>query len=164
MDLSPLLHTFLPSPSPSYCSSSSHRPLLLLSKISVSAPRISHFSNSFSPIRRWNVCSASSSETLVAGSRKENGKTGEAVTKKEDDEFGDLKAWMHDNGLPPCKVILEEKPSHDKNHRPIHYVAASEDLEVNFCRFFIRGFPFNCQFDSMVSWWSFLWGYSFSGG
>ncbi|KGN58197.1 ribulose-1,5 bisphosphate carboxylase/oxygenase large subunit N-methyltransferase, chloroplastic [Cucumis sativus] len=130
MDLSPLLHTFLPSPSPSYCSSSSHRPLLLLSKISVSAPRISHFSNSFSPIRRWNVCSASSSETLVAGSRKENGKTGEAVTKKEDDEFGDLKAWMHDNGLPPCKVILEEKPSHDKNHRPIHYVAASEDLEV----------------------------------
>lgn len=133
MELSrPLLHTFLPSPSPSYFSSSSHRPLLLLSKVYVSSPRISHFSSSFSPIHRRNVCSASSSETLVAGSLKENGKTGEAA-KKKDDEFGDLKAWMHDNGLPSCKVILQEKPSHDKNHRPIHYVAASEDLEVNFC-------------------------------
>ncbi|KAK1319344.1 hypothetical protein QJS10_CPB04g01761 [Acorus calamus] len=37
---------------------------------------------------------------------------------------------MHENGLPPCKVVLREKQSHDEKHRPIHYVAASEDLQV----------------------------------
>ena len=40
---------------------------------------------------------------------------------------------MHKNGLPPCKVVLEEKASHDMNHWPIRYVAASEDLEVILC-------------------------------
>lgn len=62
---------------------------------------------------------------MVAGSR-------EVVSKKEED-LGDLKSWMHKNGLPPCKVILKEKPSHNAKHRPIHYVAASEDLQVKFC-------------------------------
>lgn len=42
----------------------------------------------------------------------------------------DLKSWMHSNGLPLCKVVLKEKPSHNSNHRPIHYVAASEDLQA----------------------------------
>jgi hypothetical protein len=36
---------------------------------------------------------------------------------------------MHKNGLPPCKVVLKDKPSHDDSHKPIHYVAASEDLQ-----------------------------------
>lgn len=76
------------------------------------------------------MCSASSSETLVAGTRKDDGKSLEAVSKKEKDEFGDLKTWMHKNGLPPCKVLLKEKPSHDANYRPIQYVAASEDLQA----------------------------------
>ncbi|KAG2714790.1 hypothetical protein I3760_03G045000 [Carya illinoinensis] len=37
---------------------------------------------------------------------------------------------MHKNGLPPCKVVLKERPSHDEKHRSIHYVAASEDLQA----------------------------------
>ncbi|KAG7017814.1 Histone-lysine N-methyltransferase setd3, partial [Cucurbita argyrosperma subsp. argyrosperma] len=109
MELCPLLDTPLPS---------SHR-RLLRSKPSISARRISGFSNSLRPTRRRNACSASSFDTLVARSRKE-----------EEAEFGDLKAWMHKNGLPPCKFVLEEKAWHDKNHWPIHYVAASEHLEV----------------------------------
>lgn len=57
------------------------------------------------------------------------GSSREVVSRKED-ESADLKSWMHKNGLPPCKVVLKEKPSHDEKHRPIHYVAASEDLQV----------------------------------
>lgn len=67
--------------------------------------------------------------TLVDGKR-----TSEVVSKRggeEEDEFGDLKSWMHKNGLPPCKVVLKERPSHDKKLRPIHYVAASEDLQAS---------------------------------
>ncbi|GLT33128.1 hypothetical protein SLA2020_077410 [Shorea laevis] len=80
--------------------------------------------------RRSGFCFASSSDTLLAGSRKEDGKQrSEAVSKKED-EFGDLKSWMHKKGLPPCKVVLKERPSHDERHRSIHYIAASEDLEA----------------------------------
>ena len=58
---------------------------------------------------------------MVAGSCEGDGKV-----KEEDD----LKSWMHANGLPPCKVMLKEKPSHNPKYRPIHYVAASEDLQV----------------------------------
>lgn len=84
----------------------------------------------FQSIRRKSCCLASSSsDTLVVGSRKEDGKESEVVSKKED-EFGELKYWMHKNGLPPCKVVLEERPSHDEKHKPIHYIAASEDLQV----------------------------------
>lgn len=67
--------------------------------------------------------------TLVDGKR-----TSEVVSKRggeEEDEFGDLKSWMHKNGLPPCKVVLKERPSHDNKLRPIHYVAASEDLQAS---------------------------------
>lgn len=56
------------------------------------------------------------------------------MSKKEED-LGDLKSWMHKNGLPPCKVILKEKPSHNEKHRPIHYVAASEDLQAGDAAF-----------------------------
>lgn len=45
---------------------------------------------------------------------------------------------MHKNGLPPCKVVLKDKPSLDDSVKPIHYVAASEDLQVCL----IRGFLF----------------------
>lgn len=93
-------------------SSSPHRPLVVHSMVvSISARK-----KNLGSLRRRSSCPASSSETLVAGSRKE--------------EFADLKSWMHKNGLPPCKVVLKERPSHDEKHRPIHYVAASEDLQV----------------------------------
>ncbi|KAK4417872.1 Actin-histidine N-methyltransferase [Sesamum alatum] len=68
-----------------------------------------------------NMCAASNSETIVKSSE---------ITSKKEEEHGDLKSWMHRNGLPPCKVMLRERPSHDSKHRPIHYVAASEDLQV----------------------------------
>ncbi|XP_007031777.2 PREDICTED: histone-lysine N-methyltransferase setd3 isoform X1 [Theobroma cacao] len=73
--------------------------------------------------KRNNFCLASASDTLVAGSRKE-------LVSKKDNEFDDLKSWMHKNGLPPCGVELKERPSHDAKHRPIHYVAASDDLQA----------------------------------
>ncbi|GFZ19121.1 rubisco methyltransferase family protein [Actinidia rufa] len=60
---------------------------------------------------------------------KEDVKSLEVLNKKQD-EFGDLKSWMHKNGLPPCKVVLKERTSHDSKHSPIHYVAASEDLQA----------------------------------
>ncbi|KAA8548206.1 hypothetical protein F0562_004533 [Nyssa sinensis] len=103
-----------------------HRPLSVLSMVSISVRKNHRNANS---TRRGNMCSASSSDTLVAGSRKEDGRSLEVESKKED-EFGDLKSWMHKNGLPPCRVVLKERPSHDAKHRPIHYVAASEDLQA----------------------------------
>lgn len=104
-----------------------HHPLSIASTISISVIRDPNFGSSLRLVRRKNRLSirVSSSDTLVAGSR-------EVVSKKEED-LGDLKSWMHKNGLPPCKVILKEKPSHNEKHRPIHYVAASEDLQVKFC-------------------------------
>lgn len=107
-----------------------HCPLLVLSRVSHSLL----FNPKHINLRRWkNMCSASNSETLVAGSPSPNGhhKSHEVVTvKSEDHDLGDLKSWMHNNGLPPCKVVLDERPSHNAKHRPIHYVAASEDLQV----------------------------------
>lgn len=80
--------------------------------------------NNHRTLRRKSYCSASNSDTLL----------GEAVvvsnSGKKEEEQGDLKSWMHKHGLPPCKVVLKEKPSHDNTHKPIHYVAASEDLQV----------------------------------
>lgn len=101
--------------------SSSHRPLSVRPRVLITVPRNPRNFISFRP---RNMCSASISDTLVAG------KSGEVLSMKEDDEFGDLKSWMHKNGLPPCKVVLLERPSHDNKLRPIHYVAASEDLQV----------------------------------
>ncbi|CAJ2637165.1 unnamed protein product [Trifolium pratense] len=68
--------------------------------------------------RRRGLCSASNSDTLVA-----------VAGKKRNEDDNDLKTWMHKNGLPPCKVVLKDKLSHDDSHKPIHYVAASEDLQ-----------------------------------
>ncbi|XP_077211929.1 uncharacterized protein LOC143847124 [Tasmannia lanceolata] len=88
------------------------------------------YSPAFQRIRHQNLCSACGADTLVAGSKKEEGNSRPIVVNSEEREIGDLKSWMHSKGLPPCKVILKEKPSHDEKHRPIHYVAASEDLKA----------------------------------
>ncbi|PSS30153.1 Histone-lysine N-methyltransferase [Actinidia chinensis var. chinensis] len=119
MDVACLQHTKCISPP-------SHRPISVLSRVSISIRRSTRIAK---PFRPRNSYSASSSDTLVAGTRKEDVKSLEVVSKKQD-EFGDLKSWMHKNGLPPCKVVLKEKPSHDSKHWPIHYVAASEDLQA----------------------------------
>ena len=80
------------------------------------------------------MCSASASDTLLANSRKDDSSSGSGAVvsnkKGEVVEEEDLKNWMHKNGLPPCKVVLKERASHHAEHRPIHYVAASEDLQV----------------------------------
>ncbi|OVA15388.1 Rubisco LS methyltransferase [Macleaya cordata] len=102
------------------------RPLSVFPR--VSSHSILQKSNVFRAIRHRNFCLASGADTLIAGSRKEDGKSHASGNKKAD-EFEDLKSWLHSKGLPPCKVVLNEKPSHDQKHRPIHYVAASEDLE-----------------------------------
>ncbi|CAH8271053.1 unnamed protein product [Arabidopsis lyrata] len=81
------------------------------------------------PLRSLCV-SASSSDTLVAGgSPKEDERQSKVSSKKEGDDSEDLKFWMDKNGLPPCKVLLKERPAHDLKYKPIHYVAASEDLQ-----------------------------------
>lgn len=49
---------------------------------------------------------------------------------KKDAEAADMKCWLDSQGLPPCKVVLKERPPLDGKHRSIHYVAASEDLQV----------------------------------
>lgn len=71
--------------------------------------------------RRRSVCLASNSDTLVAGNSPE-------IVSKKDDEITDLKSWMHQNGLPACKVVLKDRPCR-VIARPIHYVAASQDLK-----------------------------------
>lgn len=85
-------------------------------------------------LRRRLCCASGNLETLVAGLQEdededEDEKHGGVLGVREE-EFGDLKSWMHENGLPPCKVVLKERPSHNEKHKPIHYVAASEDLQV----------------------------------
>ncbi|CAI9111538.1 OLC1v1011787C5 [Oldenlandia corymbosa var. corymbosa] len=94
----------------------------------------------YSFYRFSNMCSAaaSNSDTLVAaGSSIKEGdphKSTAAISPKTNHEKGeerDLKTWMHENGLPPCKVVLMDRPCpHNDNHRPIHYVVASEDLQT----------------------------------
>ena len=73
-----------------------------------------------------NLCSALSSDTLVA--EKDGKPNNWEVVSKQEEEEEDLKSWMHKNGLPPCKVLLKEKPSPDEKHCPIHYVAADHDM------------------------------------
>ncbi|GFP84928.1 histone-lysine n-methyltransferase setd3 [Phtheirospermum japonicum] len=68
-----------------------------------------------------SMCAASNSDTIL--------KSSEITSKKEEEERVDMRSWMDRNGFPPCKVTLKERPSHDSNHSPIHYVAASEDLQ-----------------------------------
>ncbi|XP_021743235.1 histone-lysine N-methyltransferase setd3-like [Chenopodium quinoa] len=106
---------------------SSPRFVTSFSRISFSSSYKFNLNSSFRVIRLKNRCSISSSADIFVAS-KENGKRIEEEDAEER-EF-DLKSWMHSNGLPPCKVVLKEKPSHNSNHRPIHYVAASEELQA----------------------------------
>lgn len=77
------------------------------------------------------VSSSSSADTVLAGgSPNKNERQSKVSSRKEGDDSEDLKHWMDKKGLPPCKVVLKERPAHDQNHKPIHYVAASEDLQV----------------------------------
>ncbi|XP_065877847.1 ribulose-1,5 bisphosphate carboxylase/oxygenase large subunit N-methyltransferase, chloroplastic [Euphorbia lathyris] len=108
-------------------------PLAVFSRVSISPCKIPTRSLSFPSIRRRNFCYASSSDTLVASSRKDDEKnrtTASGVVSKKEHDEGDLKSWMHNNGLPPCKVLLKERPSYDANLSPIHYIAACEDLQA----------------------------------
>jgi len=74
--------------------------------------------------RRRSFYSDSNNDTLIAGG-------GPAVAGAGEKHEEDLKSWMHKQGLPPCKVVLKDKPCHNDPHKPIHYVAASEDLQVH---------------------------------
>lgn len=118
---------------------SSPRFLTPLSRISLSSNyRTNNFNltSSFRVIRLKNRCSISSTPDILVteGASKEDGKRKDEDLKEREI---DLKSWMHSNGLPPCKVVLKEKPSHNSNHRPIHYVAASEELQVSFYFIFL---------------------------
>ncbi|KAL2532300.1 Rubisco methyltransferase family protein [Abeliophyllum distichum] len=104
-----------------------HYPLLSDSRVSISFSKKSKNVNSYSVCRK--MCLASNSDTMVAGKVNKERKSSGISGSKNDEEYGDLKSWMHRNGLLSCKVVLKERSSHDSNHRPIHYVAASEDLQ-----------------------------------
>lgn len=55
-----------------------------------------------------------------------------AKSKKEEHESGiDLKQWMEEQGLPKCNVALvEHQLAEGDKGKPIHYVVASQDLQV----------------------------------
>ncbi|KAL1206031.1 Ribulose-1,5 bisphosphate carboxylase/oxygenase large subunit N-methyltransferase [Cardamine amara subsp. amara] len=103
-----------------------------LSRVSsLSRWRNTNLLSSSRSIPQRSLCvSSSSSDTLIAGgSPKEDERQSKISSRKEGDDTDDLKFWMEKNGLPPCKVLLKERPAHDQKHKPIHYVAASEDLQ-----------------------------------
>ncbi|XP_020588630.1 ribulose-1,5 bisphosphate carboxylase/oxygenase large subunit N-methyltransferase, chloroplastic isoform X2 [Phalaenopsis equestris] len=77
------------------------------------------------PFHRRNRFLACAADTLLAGAHKEKWRGGLKGLVS-----GDLKSWLFREGLPPCKVVLQERHSHDGKYRPIHYVAASEDLQA----------------------------------
>lgn len=94
-----------------------------------------------------NMCAASNSDTITESS--------EITSKKEQDD-GDLKSWMEKNGLPPSKVMLKERPSHDSNYHSIHYVAAREDLQVSTLHFLNSSMELNsCLFQILHFSYSF---------
>ncbi|XP_042492805.1 ribulose-1,5 bisphosphate carboxylase/oxygenase large subunit N-methyltransferase, chloroplastic [Macadamia integrifolia] len=108
---------------------SSPRPLLLFPRVSSLVIKNPRRSSAFQSVARRSHCLACGADTLVAGSLKEDGKSHGIASKKEE-KVEDLKSWMHEKGLPPCKVVLKERPSHDGKHSAIHYVAASEELQA----------------------------------
>ncbi|XP_068657100.1 uncharacterized protein [Aristolochia californica] len=107
-------------------SSSSCPPVCVLSRVVNPIPRQVKKLVTFQTNRRVNHYFACGAGTLIAGSRKEEGNSKPGVLE----EVGDLKSWLHSEGLPPCKVVLRERPSRDGNHRPIKFIAACEDLEA----------------------------------
>ncbi|XP_009392603.2 ribulose-1,5 bisphosphate carboxylase/oxygenase large subunit N-methyltransferase, chloroplastic [Musa acuminata AAA Group] len=117
MDVAHLLGPCVSSP----FLSPSHRPFSGLPGLRIQRRRAP-----FRPTRRLNQCLACGADTLVAGSEGSS----QALRCEKAAEAGDLKSWLHRHGLPPCKVVLKERHSHDGKHRPIHYVAASENLQA----------------------------------
>ncbi|XP_076949618.1 uncharacterized protein LOC143622313 [Bidens hawaiensis] len=90
-------------------------------RVSISLPN----NNALRRFRARNMCLASTSDTLLSGN------SSPTLGNHED-----LKSWMHNNGLPPCKVVLKDRQAYDSRHPPIHYVAASQDLQAGdtaFC-------------------------------
>lgn len=77
---------------------------------------------------RGHACSLNTLTTDVY----QQDEQGAAQTRKQEHESGiDLKQWMHEQGLPDCKVALaEHKPWIGGKGRPIHYVVASQNLQV----------------------------------
>lgn len=124
-------------------------PLSRVSSLSQLRNRNSLSSSRSNPQRNLCVSSSSSDTLLAGGSPKENERQSKVSSRKEGDGSEDLKHWMDKNGLPPCKVVLKERPAHDQNHKPIHYVAASEDLQVFWL------FHYRISFDKVrsLNWW-----------
>ncbi|XP_042373689.1 ribulose-1,5 bisphosphate carboxylase/oxygenase large subunit N-methyltransferase, chloroplastic-like [Zingiber officinale] len=81
---------------------------------------------SFVACRRLKPCLACGADTLVARSERSSQTL---PSDKIRAEGADLKSWLHLHGLPPGKVDLKERASHDGKHHPIHYVVSSEDLQ-----------------------------------
>lgn len=122
-------------------------PLSRVSSLSHLRNRSNSLSSSSRSVPRRSLCvsSSSSADTVLAGgSPNKNERQSKVSSRKEGDDSEDLKHWMDKKGLPPCKVVLKERPAHDQNHKPIHYVAASEDLQV----FWLFLFHYrSCSFD-----------------
>lgn len=53
---------------------------------------------------------------------------GKPQALREEEQL-DLMKWMHEQGLPPCKVELKERSFHGFDSSPIHYVVAQQDLQ-----------------------------------
>ncbi|MQM09229.1 hypothetical protein Taro_042097 [Colocasia esculenta] len=88
-------------------------------------------SHRYAGVRRRNLClSCGRAEALVAGTRNEEVTSHASLQKEKEPGTVGLKSWLHSQGLPPCKVVLKERASLDGKHQPIHYVAASEDLQA----------------------------------
>ncbi|XP_031476677.1 ribulose-1,5 bisphosphate carboxylase/oxygenase large subunit N-methyltransferase, chloroplastic isoform X1 [Nymphaea colorata] len=82
------------------------------------------------PSRSWSPCSGyGGSQGMVAKKSQKEAHAKPHLLRGEDGEQIDLMSWMHSQGLPPCRVKLRERPSHDPKHFPIRFVAASEDLQ-----------------------------------
>ncbi|KAL8199496.1 hypothetical protein R6Q57_013064 [Mikania cordata] len=115
-----------------------HHSLSVLSRVSISSLRdYEHNARRSYRLGTRNMCLASSSDTFV--SAKSSSPTVASKKDRDLEEEEDLKSWMHKNGLPPCKVVLKDRQAYDSRHPPIHYVAASEDLQAGDIAFSVPG-------------------------
>ena len=79
---------------------------------------------------RFGVKAAASSTTQGANP---------GATGANDSSVQSLEQWLGSHGFPLEKVMLKERPSNFLNKKPIHYIAASEDLEVRMLVITTRG-------------------------
>ena len=61
------------------------------------------------------------------------------ATGANDPSVQSLEQWLGSHGFPLAKVMLKERPSKILNKKPIHYIAASEDLKVRMLVIMTRG-------------------------